>query len=76
MGGAFGSLAYDRRAIVDGARAGARASARDATRRRAACMTSDDGARGRRSDAGVDERRRMRGGDDAERERVRGGEPL
>ena len=62
MGGAFGSLAYDRRAIVDGARAGARASARCATRRRAACMTSSDGARGRRSSAGVDERRRVRGG--------------
>ena len=60
MGGAFGSLAYDRRAIVDGARAGAFASARCATRRRAACMTSDDGARGRRADAGVDERRRVR----------------
>ena len=43
MGGAFGSLAYDRRAIVDGAFKGARASARCATRRRAACMTSDDG---------------------------------
>lgn len=62
MGGAFGSLAYDRRAIVDGARAGAFASARCATRRRAACMTSSDGARGRRSSAGVDERRRVRGG--------------
>lgn len=60
MGGAFGSLAYDRRAIVDGARAGAFASARCATRRRAACMTSSDGARGRRSSAGVDERRRVR----------------
>ena len=62
MGGAFGSLAYDRRAIVDGARAGAFASARCATRRRAACMTSSDGARGRRSSAGVDERRRVTGG--------------
>jgi len=29
LGGAFGSLAYDRRAIVDGARAGAFASARE-----------------------------------------------
>jgi len=73
LGGAFGSLAYDRRAIVDGARAGAFASARDAARRRAACMTSDDGARGRRSDAGVDERRRVRGAAREGRFVMRGG---